>query len=300
MLVLKLVYENDIEVASDIIRFKNKLEEKKIIIGLIEKTENNSNVLEVITKDDSSKREIETIKKYISNIFYKYIIKKYKKNELFDYITENYFFLRQKEILEIEDIIMKVLLLEQKPTSDIFVFCYRKINNILDNIIECILENDEINISGFLTFRMKEISRDIEKVIDKIIERYIIEKEYEEFIDLLKYFISIQDSKIELVNIYIKPQDIYSIMDKDGNDIFDKLVDELDMAQVDFVEVDVADIIISGLITNAPQKIIIHGRNNCSNLEFLNTIELVFESRVVFCQECDFCNLYKNNLTFNR
>ena len=45
---------------------------------------------------------------------------------------------------------------------------------------------------------------------------------------------------------------------------------------------------------------IINGKNNCSNLEFLNTIELVFESRVFFCQECDFCNLYKNNLTFNR
>ena len=61
MIVLKLVYENDIEVASDIIRFKNKLEEKNIIIGLIERTENNSNVLEVITKDDSSKEEIKTI-----------------------------------------------------------------------------------------------------------------------------------------------------------------------------------------------------------------------------------------------
>ena len=34
--------------------------------------------------------------------------------------------------------------------------------------------------------------------------------------------------------------------------------------------------------------------------QLLNTIELVFESRVFFCQECDFCNLYKNNLTFIR
>lgn len=42
------------------------------------------------------------------------------------------------------------------------------------------------------------------------------------------------------------------------------------------------DILISGLITNAPKNINIYGKENCDNKEFLDTIEKVFESKVAF------------------
>ncbi len=51
---------------------------------------------------------------------------------------------------------------------------------------------------------MKELRSNIEIIIDRIIENYIIDKEYEEFIRLLKYFVNIQDSKLQEVNLTIQ------------------------------------------------------------------------------------------------
>ena len=76
-------------------------------------------------------------------------------------------------------------------------YCINKINCIIEKIKECLEENEVINIKGFITFRMKELREDIECIIDKIVEDYMIEKEYKEFIKLLKYFVDILESKIE-------------------------------------------------------------------------------------------------------
>lgn len=51
---------------------------------------------------------------------------------------------------------------------------------------------------------MNDIKEDLEAVIDKVVERYMVEKEYDEFINLLKYFVDIQENKIDEVNVIIK------------------------------------------------------------------------------------------------
>ena len=43
-------------------------------------------------------------------------------------------------------------------------------NNIINKIISCLKENDEININGFITFRMRRIEEDIDFIIDKVVE----------------------------------------------------------------------------------------------------------------------------------
>ena len=48
------------------------------------------------------------------------------------------------------------------------------------------------------------------------------------------------------------------------------------------LELNIEDILISGLITNAPKVINVFGKENCTNKEFLDTVEKVFEDRVTF------------------
>ena len=56
---------------------------------------------------------------------------------------------------------------------------------------------------------MKELREDIEEIIDKVVEEYMVEKEYREFVKLLKYFVDIQESKIEkLIFISIRVVDM--------------------------------------------------------------------------------------------
>ena len=114
----------------------------------------------------------------------------------------------------------------------------------------------------------------------------MVEKEYREFIKLLKYFVDIQESKLERVDIIINKDGGYSVVDENNIDLFDEFMKELTDCKLG-VDANIEDVIISGLITNAPKKINIFKKKYCTNKEFIDTIVNVFEKRVEFINECD-------------
>ncbi|MGL4850101.1 MAG: sporulation protein YtxC, partial [Clostridium sp.] len=231
--------------------------------------------------DEESDETHNRVKLYVSNLLYKMVIKDYKKRELFQLIKDTYFFLKQDEILEIEILIMEVLFRENKIEDDLGVFCENKINNIIEKIKECLNENNEMNINGFITFRMRSLREDIEEIIDKIIQKYMVEKEYKEFIKLLKYFVEVGESKIEKVNIIIDDEGKYRIEDEGGLDIFSQFTKDIGNSKIG-LDATIEDVIISGLITNAPKEVLVIGMENCRNKEFMKTVEKVFEERLIY------------------
>ncbi|MDQ0150470.1 putative sporulation protein YtxC [Eubacterium multiforme] len=287
MLVLKLAYMGELDFIKELQELKTLLKNKDIVIGLVEKIEGKIHIVKVMCDEECySDKIFEKIKIYISEILYKIVIKNYKEKELFEFLTDTYFFLKQDEIIEIEKSIMDTFYKKLSIKDEVSVYCENKINKITSNIKECLDENNEFNINGFITFRMKELKGDIERVIDKVIEKYMVEKEYREFIKLLKYFVDIQESKLERVDIIINKDGGYSVVDQNNIDLFDEFMKELSDCKLG-VDANVEDVIISGLITNAPKKINIFKKKYCTNKEFIDTIVNVFEKRVEFINECD-------------
>ncbi len=282
MLILKLAYNEDLTFSSDLKELRELLKKKDIIIGFVESIERETHIIKMICDENCYNEKIkEIINLYVSNILYRIVIDNYRKKEMFEFLTDNYFFLKQNEILEVEDEIVKVLKAEKPTKNEDSIYCLNRVNSMIEKIRECISENQEINVEGFITFRMRKLRDDIEKIIDKVVERYMVEKEYEEFVKLLKYFVEIQESKIEEINIIIEEDNNYIIKDKEGKDLYYEFLREL-TAEQGSLELNIEDILISGLITNAPNSIIIYGRDNCTNKEFLDTIENVFGDRVAF------------------
>ena len=295
MLVLKLAYSGDLDFVEELQELKELLKKKNIIIGIVESLEGKTHIIKVMCDDESySEKVCNMIDLYISNILYKVVISKYKEKEMFEFLTGTYFFLKQDEILEVEEELMKVLNLEVGADEDIFVYCSNKVNSIIEKIKDCIEENKEININGFITFRMRDLREDIESIIDKVVEKYMVEKEYKEFIRLLKYFVDIQESKIEEINLVVQSAGGYSVIDGAGLDVFNTFLNELSDCKLG-VDANIEDILISGLITNAPNHIIIHRRDECTNKEFIDTIINVFGNRVTFCEGCALCLSTKIN-----
>lgn len=297
MLVLKIVYNKEMDFAKELQDMKNSFDSKNISIGIVEMEEGSSRIVKIMCDDSTYNSNIsEKIFLYVSNILFNVVVVEYRKKELYDYITENYFFLKQEEILDIEQNIIDVLETREKPSEEIFIYCYNMIHSIIDKIKSCVSENDTINFNGFITFRMRELREDIESIVDKIIEKYIIDKEYEEFIRLLKYFVDIQECKIDEVRIKITSCGLYIVEDQDGNDMLKVYLKELADTELNIVDANVEDILISGLITSVPKKIKIYGYDNCNNKEFLRTLEQVFEDRIIFCENTDKYKLSKNKV----
>lgn len=288
MLLVQITFEGERDFAGDIQELRNILKNKGINIGISESIEKNTHFIKIFCDDmeeEKNSDNIASIKNkvftYIANIIYKEVIIEYRKRELLEYLTENYFFLRHDEIIEIDLEINQILLGRKKISDDTGILFQNRINSLNDVIKDFMMDEGQINIDGFIRFRLKTMKDDIQSIVDKAVEIYMIEKEYNEFIKLLKYFVEIQESKLEVVNIIIKRNGEYLVEDENGKNLFDEFIKEL-IESKESIDANPEDVIISGLITNAPRHVYITNKEYCLNKEFLNTISAVFGERVAF------------------
>lgn len=296
MLLLTVVYDNDREdVIVGINNTREYFKNKNIVIGISESIENNTHFVKIFCDETISDKLHNLFNLHVANILYNVVIDEFYKKDISNFLADTYFFLRHDEVNEIKNVVLEVLRGKDTLIDEGSIYCMNKKNTIIDKIVKCIAENNEININGFITFRMKEIKEDLESIIDKVVERYMVEKEYNEFIKLLKYFVEVQESKIDLVNIIVNNDGTYLIQDNQGRDIAEELFSDLnDLKYKDNTNIE--DMLISVLITNAPEKIIIHCVDNCKNLELIDTVKKVFTDRVNFCEDCKTCKKIKHSI----
>lgn len=163
---------------------------------------------------------------------------------------------------------------------------------ILYKLVDFLDENETINIEGFVNFRLRTYLDDLYEVIDRVIEEYVMEKEYKEFIKLLKYFVNIQESKIDLINILVDKKGKYHFFDEENKLIDNEYIRGLIADLVDN-NLNNDDMLVSTLITIAPKKIVFHFANNVKNSEIIETIKNIFDGKVYICNKCKICNVSK-------
>lgn len=286
MLLKSIAYngEND-EIINGLEFIKNNLEIKGVKLGISERIENKTHFVKIFCSDEDFNSKIKhNFNLYLSMLIYKFMSKEFYNKKLIEFLKENYFFLKIEEIKDLKKICEASFLCEGKIRDENEVYYINRKNSITRKILQFISENDLINIGGFIRFRSREMESDFQGIVDKVVEKYMVDKEYDEFINLLKYFVDIQESKIEEVNIYPGNNGKYIIKDKNGKDISEELVKELKNTKYTNTSNE-EDIIISGLITLSPQKIIIHDVDNFYRKELIDTIGNVFEDKVKFSDD---------------
>ena len=150
-----------------------------------------------------------------------------------------------------------------------------------------LITNNQINLEGFVRFRTKDYWHFLCKTVDSAVDAYLIHREYQEFIKLLRYFVELQEPKVEMVNVIIGNSDRFKILDQDCNliemDYLEGIILEIGHNELDF-----EDLLISALISIAPAKIILHICQASSRAG--QTILSIFgKNRVLFCDDCVIC-----------
>ena len=152
--------------------------------------------------------------------------------------------------------------------------------SLYEKVYNYILNEDYINIEGFVKFRMKEFNNYISTIVDLAWEEYFIKKDQDEFINVLKYFVDIQQEKLELLRIHIKEDNSFILYDKEGNKI-DSINDEEIMDMVIEENLNYEDFLMSNLLTLCLGKIeIIDSLNNNSSKEIIEIIKSIFGDKV--------------------
>lgn len=157
-----------------------------------------------------------------------------------------------------------------------------------EKIVQFLKETNYLNIDGFVQFRNKEYLESLREIIDSAVEEYYLDKEYAEFVNLLKSLIEWQDSKVENIHVVFLPSGGFQLfynkekfLDKNYLDGF--LLD----CEEDVINYD--DLLISSLINISPQNIVIHLNAKHQYSEMLKIILQVFEDRVTVCKGCERC-----------
>lgn len=221
----------------------------------------------IISSEDMNKLYHEEISEEITNLIVditkskflkEYIIKEYKDTYKDDY---EYIYKHALNLFNERDIIIK--------------------KSIYSRVYSYILNNDYIDIEGFVKFRMKEFNKYLLDVADLALEDYLIKKDQDEFISVLKYFIDIQEEKLNLLKVHIERDNTFVLYDELGNKI-DSIDDEELINMVIKENLNYEDFLISTLLTLCPKKIeIIDNLNNNSSSEIIDTIKGIFGDRVI-------------------
>lgn len=142
-----------------------------------------------------------------------------------------------------------------------------------------------LSIEGFLNFRLNEYHRAVELLVCEAVEEYFAEREYREFIELVKQYIAEKPAITDLLHIKANANGSFDFFDfrhrpisfyADEIFLFDDLLSE-------------ADKVMSVLISLIPKRIIWHGSANFENKSLVKTLEEIFEDSFTKCSGCKLC-----------
>ena len=157
------------------------------------------------------------------------------------------------------------------------------------NIKEYVKENKAMVLDGFVYFRLKAYLEYLDEVVDSGVNQFIIEKEYREFISLLRVYVESKVPEYNLLHlIYINGESI--LLDEKRNivSVSENIYNAKYLSDISFSSNDFA---LNTLLCLLPKRIEIHLIDDED--EFINTLKLIFEGRVTICKDCDICKTYK-------
>ncbi|MGB7605005.1 MAG: putative sporulation protein YtxC [Lutisporaceae bacterium] len=236
----------------------------------------------------TDKKAYEDFKFYISRIVTEAIINNWEGKLIKKILKYNYFYLSDREKDSICKTAQKMLQEDNGLLPGGFYKLTRR-NKIMREILEYLSNSDTIIIDGFVNFRLNAYIKELSDTIERAIEVFIAEREYNEFIKLLKYFVEIQECKVDVLHLIPTTEGKYLILDGSKKKINAELFEEI---RVDIAEGDINydDLLISTLITISPRKIYMHNLDSFNNKELVKTITNVFNDRISVCHGCDMCS----------
>jgi putative sporulation protein YtxC len=160
---------------------------------------------------------------------------------------------------------------------------------LVAHILSCLEHNATFEIEGFLHFRTQEYKGEVNKAVEYALTEYVIEKEYLNFILLLKHFVDNQEPRLEHLHVGITPQGNFHLFDNEGVKVTHQFLGDYQLDNVQ--ELGFEDLLVSALISIAPRQITLHIRYE-GYQDTLTTIRSVFGDRVHDCQGCFLCEKF--------
>jgi len=170
----------------------------------------------------------------------------------------------------------------------------RRKSKIADEIDQYLNVNSMLHLHGFANFRLGQYRKELQEVVEYALDEYVLDKQYQEFISLVRYFVGLQETKIDMVHLLHKGGHEFSLYNDSFQPLEPKPPTDRIVADMLEAEMNIEDMVISSLISISPKQITIHTRQ--PELSVIRTIESIFDKRVKVCVQCGLCKLTLDEL----
>ncbi len=168
------------------------------------------------------------------------------------------------------------------------VLKYADTDHIVSLIKDFITINKHIHLGGFVLFRMKNFLDLFDDEIDFAIDEFIEQQRYRDFVKFLRFFVDIQESTFDEINLLIRRNGKHLLLDKNANPISKDLLDHTH-CEISTLENDNSYLVVNDLVSLAPKHITIHCRADLATDDLIKTIKEIFTDKVDFCHHCNIC-----------
>jgi len=212
----------------------------------------------------------------ISRIISDVIVENMQLRFLVETVKKKYAFLEERAQCDVLIKTLRLLWFRKKDKIDNYTLTKVDIEKRVRKYFEESKKN-EIILDGFLNFRLQDHKKSWEDMLKRVVQGYILEKDYRDFISILRYFVSIKKPVKKLVNLKYEGNK-YVLSDENG--------DEIDYAKYESNlgikgSMSPSDIVLSMLINLAPEKIMLYDYKDFPDKKFVLTVKNVFFKRVV-------------------
>lgn len=241
------------------------------------------------------KKDKPNVLRRVSDGIADYVIEEMEQKLLSDMIKQRYKHYEDEEVLSIKQYCIDVL----NSYSHAGMSDGRQLRQtMLATAFEKYLSDHSLlNIDGFIQFRLPLYKVDLSDVVEYAVAEFIMDKQYQEFISLLQYFVYVQDRKVGEVHIIHKEGSDFIILDDKHQVIEKEQTNDFVIEMID-KDLNYEDMIISSLISISPEKVYIHTR--AKDVQVIKTIQHIFENRTVVCEDCSLCHPVLDKFSLDR
>ena len=216
------------------------------------------------------------------------LILEIKEQHIIRSLIRNEFNFFEKE--ESEPIIEHCIDLLEKGSDSPNPSWNRRYLMLAKSLQKCLLESNELNIDGFISFRLQEYGKELKEVVEYAIDEFLVDQQYEEFVGLLKYFVYFQEPQMPLAHVVHKGGRELLLFDDKMNSLDCRSDDAVYVERINQQDMEMEDAVVSTLISVSPAKLIIHTRD--VQMPAVKTIQQIFEKRVEICHYCPKCHAF--------
>ena len=228
--------------------------------------------------------------KELASVVTNCIIDKYEDSIIYKLLLLNYFYFDEIDMNIIKN--NYKLLIENKHSDTVSVETNiaNRTKYLWASVLRYISYNKSIFLDGFITFRTGEYINCLDEILDFAVSQFVVNREYAEFIEMLKIYISSRTPCTEIIHlIYLNEEAI--LLDKQKN-VISLAKNNLDKCYLSDISFSANDYALNSLLSLLPSKLIIHLISPAD--DFINTLQAIFGSSVSICTDCDICTIYKS------